>query len=85
MRTTITLDPDVELLLKQAARERGVSFKQALNDSVRAGVLGANRRRRLIQRCFPMGAKQCFCWNKALTEAERMEDEGLSRKLTLGN
>ncbi len=38
MRTTVTLDPDVEALVKQAMREQGLSFKQALNQAVRAGL-----------------------------------------------
>jgi hypothetical protein len=36
MRTTITLDPDVEQLVKRAMRERGISFKAAVNDAIRA-------------------------------------------------
>lgn len=38
MRTTITLDPDVEVLLKQAMRERGLTFKAAVNQAVRDGL-----------------------------------------------
>ena len=38
MRTTVTLDPDVEAKLKATMRERGVSFKAALNDAVRVGL-----------------------------------------------
>lgn len=41
MRTTVTLDPDVAAALKEAARRRDISFKQALNDAVRAGLLQA--------------------------------------------
>ena len=37
-RTTVTLDRDVQLLLKKAMRKRDVSFKQALNDAVRVGL-----------------------------------------------
>ena len=33
MRTTVTLDPDVEAQLRAAMRERGVSFKVAINDA----------------------------------------------------
>ena len=43
MRTTVTLDPDVAIKLKAFARQRGISFRQALNSAVRAG-LGAERR-----------------------------------------
>jgi hypothetical protein len=37
MRTTVTLDPDVESLLRKAMRERGEPFKQVLNTAIRAG------------------------------------------------
>lgn len=39
MRTTITLEPDVEILLKKAMRERGLTFKDAVNQAVRAGLV----------------------------------------------
>lgn len=38
MRTTVTLEPDVEVLLKQTMRERGLTFKDAVNQAVRAGL-----------------------------------------------
>ena len=41
MRTTVTLDADTELLVRRRMRERGISFKQALNDAIRAGLTGA--------------------------------------------
>jgi len=85
MRTTVTLDPDVEHALRTAVRERGTSFKQALNEAVRAGLAraGANRRRRFVQKTYSLGAEQHFRWEKALAVAEALEDEELSRKLVL--
>lgn len=38
MRTTVTLDADTERLLREAMRERDVSFKSALNDAIRRGL-----------------------------------------------
>jgi hypothetical protein len=38
MRTTVTLDPDLHRLLKEAERRSGKPFKQVLNDAVRAGL-----------------------------------------------
>jgi len=38
MRTTVTLDPDVEHLLKEKARQSRQSFKEALNDAIRQGL-----------------------------------------------
>jgi hypothetical protein len=43
MRTTVTLDPDVERLLRKAVRERGISLKEALNEAVRAGAHPVSR------------------------------------------
>lgn len=40
MRTTVTLDPDVQRLLKEAAHCSGRPFKQVLNDAVRTGLQG---------------------------------------------
>lgn len=85
VRTTVTLDPDVERLLRAAVRERGISFKEALNESVRSGLLPAKKRdgRRFVQRAYGLGAGQGFRWDKALELAEAMEDEELGRKLAL--
>ena len=38
MRTTVTLEPDVEQALRALAHEQGISFKEAINTAVRAGV-----------------------------------------------
>ena len=38
MRTTLTLDPDVALRLKQRVRDRKITFKQAVNETLRRGL-----------------------------------------------
>jgi hypothetical protein len=38
MRTTLTLDPDVAVLLEKARRAKGLSFKQIVNEALRAGL-----------------------------------------------
>jgi hypothetical protein len=84
MRTTVTLDPDVERLLKTEMRERGVSFKQALNDAIRSGRKPqAKRRKRFVQQTFSLGKEQNFRWDKALAAADAIEDEELIRKLAI--
>ena len=40
MRTTVTLDSDVERLLRAAMQRGRKSFKQALNDALRVGLKG---------------------------------------------
>jgi hypothetical protein len=84
MRTTVTLDPDVESLIRTAMKQRGQSFKEALNSAIRAG-LTQNRpgRRSFVQRTFALGAEQNFRWDKALAAAEALEDEELTRRLSL--
>jgi hypothetical protein len=83
MRTTVTLDPDVEAKLKATMRERGVSFKAALNDAVRAGLSGqVAPRRRFRVKPAPLGVRVDI--DKALTIAGEMEDEEILRKLEMG-
>jgi hypothetical protein len=84
MRTTVTLDPDVETLIHTAMKERGLSFKDALNSAVRAGLTQARQRKRaFVQKSFSLGAEQNFRWDKALAAAEAIEDEESLRKLAL--
>ena len=44
MRTTVTLDPDVEVLVRKLMRERGLSFKYAVNQAIRMGLAPARKR-----------------------------------------
>ena len=84
MRTTVTLDPDVERLIRGAMQERGASFKETLNRAIRDGLQTKRgvRTRKFVQRTFDMGAVQNFRWDKALAVAEAMEDEEIIRKLS---
>jgi hypothetical protein len=85
MRTTVTLDPDVERLIRNAMRERAISFKEALNEAARIGLGGKQRTRsrKFFQKAFRMGEGQEFRWDKALAVADAIEDEELNRKLAL--
>jgi hypothetical protein len=38
MRTTLTLDDDVAALLEKMRRAKGLSFKQIVNEALRAGL-----------------------------------------------
>lgn len=75
MRTTVTLDPDVEALLKQAMRERGLPFKQALNFAVRAGLGSHNDNVEAFQqRSFGLGRPRADL-AKALALAGELDDQ----------
>jgi hypothetical protein len=83
MRTTVTLDPDVEARLKETMRERGVSFKAALNDAVRAGLSRPGQAARPYKMpTARLGVRIDI--DKALTIAGEMEDEEIIRKLEEG-
>lgn len=85
MRTTVTLDPDVEAKLKATMRERGISFKAALNDAVRAGLdHGTSGRKRYRMQTAPLGLQPGVNLDKALRLAGELEDEEIVRKLELG-
>ena len=58
-RTTVTLDPDVEQLLRDAMQRRRQSFKEALNQAIRNGLSEgkAAREGRFKTRARPMGLR----------------------------
>ena len=39
MRTTLTLDDDVAMLLKKFSEEAGLTFRDAVNQSIRRGLI----------------------------------------------
>ena len=47
MRTTVTLDPDVDRLLKEEMRRSGTTFRQALNQAIRRALVGSVPEERL--------------------------------------
>ena len=46
MRTTLTIDDDVAARLEQERRKRRISFKEIVNDVLRAGLEGLGRHKR---------------------------------------
>lgn len=86
MRTTITLDPDTAALVRRRMRERGVSFKQAVNDAIRDGLTGGGdrgQREAFRTRSVPMGLPTVNL-DRALRVAGELEDEERVRKMRLG-
>jgi hypothetical protein len=85
MRTTVTLDPDVEALVRKAMRERRLSFKEALNQAIRDGLIGKRARapRAFALKTFKMGYRPEVGLDRALSLAAAMEDEEIIRKLSV--
>jgi hypothetical protein len=84
MRTTVTLDEEVEAKLRTVMRERRISFKTALNDALRIG-LGATApaTRRYRMPAQPMGVRRGVDLDHALRLAGELEDAEILRKLAL--
>ena len=83
MRTTVTLDPDVEARLREVARERGISFKEALNTAVRAGVAAGRQGRPYRTPARALGLRAGVNLDKALQLAGELEDDETVHKLEL--
>jgi len=83
MRTTVTLDPDTDAVIRRLMRERRLTFKQALNAAIRAGTKAPSGEP--VQYTSPkhMGVPRVPL-DKALQLAAQLEDEEIVRKLALG-
>jgi hypothetical protein len=81
MRTTLTLEPDVHVLLRKLMRERGLSFKEAVNYAIRAGLASGSDTAAETP-TFDLGAPRVPL-ERALRLAGELEDEELIRKLAL--
>ncbi len=83
MRTTVTLDSDTEALIRKRMRDHGVSFKQALNDAIRAGLGPPVRKKRFRTATADLGLP-AVSLDRALQLAAELEDEELMRKMRAG-
>lgn len=84
MRTTITLDPDIEARLRRVAAERGTSLSGAVNAVLRAGLdAGRGPAGRFEERVVSLGVRPGIDIVKALRLASELEDQATIRKLEL--
>ena len=82
MRTTVTLDPESDAIVRRLMRERGLTFKQALNAAIRGGPASSGAAAVVRFDTFDMG-RPALPLDKALRLAPDLEDEELLRKLAL--
>jgi hypothetical protein len=82
MRTTVTLDPDTEQVVRERMASKGVSFKVALNDAIRDG---ARHRVDFVfsTETFDLGIPQVDL-TKAIRVAGDFEDAELADRLRRG-
>ncbi|MBA2497725.1 MAG: antitoxin [Acidimicrobiia bacterium] len=85
MRTTVTLDPDVEALVRKAMTERHLTFKEAVNAAIRTGLLaGSNAEREPYRVPVRALGPPRVPLTKALQLAADLEDDEIVRELALG-
>ncbi len=84
MRTTVTLDPDTEQILRRRMRERNISFKEALNEAIRDGVIGQEDRQAVTTETVSMGESRVTL-DRALQVTADLEDDELLRRMRSGS
>lgn len=84
MRTTVTLDPDTEQIVRRRMRERGQTFKEAINDAIRDGASGRTSSKPFRTEVASMGESRVNL-DRALQLAADLEDDELLRKLRAGS
>ena len=77
MRTTLTLDDDVAMLLKKFSEEAGLTFRDAVNQSIRRGLIPQLLREAVeIPQPRSMG-RPTVDLTQALSLIESLSDEGV--------
>lgn len=75
MRTTITLDPDVAVLVEREMRARNIRFKEAVNDSLRRQLGGSTEPRPLRIPARDLGSATVDLTSANLIAADLEADE----------
>lgn len=83
MRTTVTIDDGLAARLRALARERGVSFKEALNATLRAGLSAGSGAHPYSVPARQLGLRPGIDLDQALQLAAQLEDDEVVRKLEL--
>jgi hypothetical protein len=83
MRTTMTLDPDVEELIRREMHQRRASFKQVVNDGLRRALRDPGTPRRVETPTFDLGLPRTDL-DRALALAGALEDEERLQRLAAG-
>ena len=81
MRTTITLTPEVEAMVKKAMAQRKMSFKEIVNEAILRGLGGAPSGPMVELPTFDMGPPK-ISLDKATQLAAALEDEEILRKMS---
>jgi hypothetical protein len=83
MRTTLTLTPESEALIKREMAARKMSFKDVVNEAIARG-LGSPRKRVKVDLPVHNMGKPRISLDKASQLAGELEDEEILRKMSMG-
>lgn len=83
VRTTVTLDADTRLVIDRTMRERGMTFREAVNELIRNGSRQGPAPAGPFTLPRSMGTPSVPL-TKALEIADRLEDEEITRGLATG-
>jgi hypothetical protein len=78
----VRLNPDARALIQKAMSERGLTFKQALNEAIRAGLVPETPSAAFRTPTFRMGFNPTVPLDKGLRLAGELEDKEFLRRLT---
>ena len=86
VRTTVTIDPDIAEALRKKAHRTRKTFKQVVNEALRAGLVVQDAppgRRYRLEPASLGGVAPGIDLDRALRLADALEDDALARKLEL--
>jgi hypothetical protein len=76
VRTTLTIDDDIALLLEQEVTRSGESYKATVNRLLRLGVLAARqpqKEKRFVVKSFPLGLRAGLSYDSISSLLEEAE------------
>lgn len=80
----MTLDPDTEQIIRRRMKDRGIGFKEALNDAIRASTAAEASRAGFRTATASMGRSQVNL-DRALQVVADLEDDELVRRMRAGS
>jgi hypothetical protein len=83
MRTTITLTPEAEALVKKAMAQRKLSFKEVVNEAILRGLAADRRPHEFHTKTHSMGRPRINL-DKATQVAGELDTQDFLRKMSSG-
>ena len=85
MRTTLTIDEDLMVTIKEKVRVEKMSYKEVINKAIRAGISTVGERNPKPYSCqsFALGTPREVDLNHTSKLVDAFQDEEIARKLQL--